>query len=138
MLYVLATPVSECEVGSVEDGEQFFNQRRSGILENLVLLALDALAVIVELSLEAQQRIKVLVPLVGQLPLGVFATSASLGDRADLAFPRLGAGEGLLALPGRPDSTLGAGTPRPAGPGCLLGLWPVARGSPCLIAVVAR
>ena len=71
LLYVLAAPVGQCQVGRVQDGQQLFNQRGRGILDHLALLALDALAVIVELGLEAEQSIEVLVPLVAPVDRSV-------------------------------------------------------------------
>jgi len=66
LFYVRTAAMGECQVRRVQDREQFFDEGSVGIFDYLPLLALNALAVVVELGLEAEQGLEVLVALARQ------------------------------------------------------------------------
>ena len=68
LLYVFPAAVGEGQVGRIEHRQQFFHQRGGRVFEDLALLALNALAVVVELSLEAEQSVEVLIALARGVP----------------------------------------------------------------------
>jgi hypothetical protein len=68
LLYVFPAAVREGQVGRIEHRQEFFHQRGGRVFEDLALLALYALAVVVELSLQAEQSVEVLIALAPGVP----------------------------------------------------------------------
>jgi hypothetical protein len=66
LLYVLTSAMCQCQIGRIQDGQQLFHENGVGSFDYLPLLAVNALAVVVELGLEALQGLEVLVTLARQ------------------------------------------------------------------------